>query len=82
MLAADPQFRERFDREARTISQVEHPHIRAFMTPASMRARRFSSCSISTGKRCIHGGPHPQYWQQERTFRSHTYSYTLGEVPA
>src|SRR4051794_14903524 len=27
MLAADPQFRERFDREARTISQLDHPHI-------------------------------------------------------
>jgi eukaryotic-like serine/threonine-protein kinase len=26
-LAADPQFRERFDREARTISQLDHPHI-------------------------------------------------------
>ena len=26
-LAADPQFRERFDREARTISQFDHPHI-------------------------------------------------------
>ena len=26
-LAADPQFRERFDREARTISQLTHPHI-------------------------------------------------------
>ena len=26
-LAGDPQFRERFDREARTISQLTHPHI-------------------------------------------------------
>jgi serine/threonine protein kinase len=26
-LAVDPQFRERFDREARTISQLDHPHI-------------------------------------------------------
>src|SRR3989442_15954891 len=26
-LASDRQFRERFDREARTISQLDHPHI-------------------------------------------------------
>src|SRR5206468_3450093 len=26
-LADDPQFRERFDREARAISQLTHPHI-------------------------------------------------------
>ena len=26
-LAGDPQFRERFDREARVISQLDHPHI-------------------------------------------------------
>src|SRR5260370_9642067 len=26
-LAADRQFRDRFDREARTISQLDHPHI-------------------------------------------------------
>jgi serine/threonine protein kinase/Tol biopolymer transport system component len=27
VLAADPQFRDRFDREARSISQLDHPHI-------------------------------------------------------
>jgi hypothetical protein len=27
VLSVDPQFRERFDREARTISQLDHPHI-------------------------------------------------------
>src|SRR5712691_3368221 len=26
-LASDPQFRDRFDREARAISQLTHPHI-------------------------------------------------------
>src|SRR3989441_1561431 len=26
-LASDRQFRDRFDREARTISQLDHPHI-------------------------------------------------------
>jgi serine/threonine protein kinase len=26
-LPPDPQFRERFDREARAISQLTHPHI-------------------------------------------------------
>jgi serine/threonine protein kinase len=26
-LAADPQFRDRFDREARTLSQFSHPNI-------------------------------------------------------
>ena len=32
-LAADPQFRERFDRKARAISQLTHPHPRNAETP-------------------------------------------------
>jgi serine/threonine protein kinase len=32
LLATDPQFRERFDREARAISQLDHPHICALYT--------------------------------------------------
>jgi serine/threonine protein kinase len=27
ILAGDPQFHDRFDREARSISQLDHPHI-------------------------------------------------------
>ena len=41
-LAADPLFRDRFDREARTISQFTHPNILPCTTSASMPAPRFS----------------------------------------
>ena len=52
-LAADPQFRDRFDREARTISQLDHAHICAlydvgehnvgtsFLVMQCLRARRW-----------------------------------------
>jgi len=38
-LAADPQFRERFDREARAISQLDHPHICALYDVGEERLR-------------------------------------------
>ena len=41
-LAHDPQFRERFDREARVISQLEHPH-----SVPSMTSVRTRECPIS-----------------------------------
>jgi eukaryotic-like serine/threonine-protein kinase len=40
-LASDPQFRQRFDREARTISQLEHPHICALYDVGQQGATAF-----------------------------------------
>jgi len=40
-LAADPQFRERFDREARVISQLDHPHICALYDVGDAEGLRF-----------------------------------------
>ena len=40
-LAEDPQFRERFQREARTISQLEHANICALYDVGERRGRRF-----------------------------------------
>ncbi|MGH9140960.1 MAG: protein kinase [Vicinamibacterales bacterium] len=36
-----PQFRERFDREARTISQLDHPHICALHDVGEQGATSF-----------------------------------------
>jgi serine/threonine protein kinase len=50
-LAADPQFGDRFEREARTISQLDHTqYLRALRLSASRTARRSSSCSTSTAR--------------------------------
>lgn len=46
-LAADPQFRERFDREARTISQLDHPHT---CTPFDVVEQNPSTASTSSGQ--------------------------------
>jgi len=43
-LAADPQFRDRFDREARAISQLDHPHICALYDVGQQDG---TSCSLA-----------------------------------
>jgi eukaryotic-like serine/threonine-protein kinase len=40
-LAAEPAFRERFDREARAISQLDHPHICALYDVGEVRGTAF-----------------------------------------
>jgi serine/threonine protein kinase len=40
-LADDPQFRDRFDREARAISQLTHPHICTLYDVGAEAGRRF-----------------------------------------
>ena len=40
-LATDPLFRERFDREARAISQLTHPHICTLYDVGDQRGTRF-----------------------------------------
>ena len=46
-LAADPQFRERFDREARAISQLDHPHICALYDVGRAGWHRVSRHAVS-----------------------------------
>jgi serine/threonine protein kinase len=53
-LAADPQFRERFDREARAISQLTHPHICTLYDVGRSEARspeglRHSATDVAQG---------------------------------
>jgi serine/threonine protein kinase len=40
-LATDPQFRDRFDREARSISQLDHPHICALYDVGEQRGTAY-----------------------------------------
>ncbi|MGQ0735893.1 MAG: protein kinase domain-containing protein [Acidobacteriota bacterium] len=63
-VSADPAFRERFDREARTISTLSHPHICALYDVGSQDASSSSSWSTSRARRWRIG------WPRARTCRS------------
>src|SRR6202790_1689753 len=50
-LAGDPQFRERFDREARAISQLTHPHICTLYDVGKERETHFLVMEYLEGER-------------------------------
>jgi serine/threonine protein kinase len=54
-LAADPRFRQRFDREARVISRLNHPQICTVYDIGDAQGVCFSSWSWSKGRRCAPG---------------------------
>src|SRR6202051_1394292 len=53
-LASDPQFRERFDREARTISQLDHPHICALYDVGNQNGTPFLVMQYLEGETLEH----------------------------
>ncbi len=53
-LASDPQFRERFDREARTISQLDHPHICALYDVGNQNGTAFLVMQFLEGETLEH----------------------------
>jgi serine/threonine-protein kinase len=57
-LAADPQFRERFDREAKVISALEHPHICALYDVGEERLRPARGAGVERSEAAPRGwGP-------------------------
>ena len=54
-LAADPEFRARFEREAKSISALNHPHICTLYDVGSQNGTAFSSWSISRARRSPRG---------------------------
>jgi hypothetical protein len=58
-LAADPQFRDRFDREARTISQFTHPNICTLYDVGADDGTSFLVMELLDGKRSRPDAPAP-----------------------
>ena len=56
-LAADPSFRERFDREARTISQLDHPHVCALYDVGDQDGTAFLVMNLYSGSRSTTNSP-------------------------
>jgi eukaryotic-like serine/threonine-protein kinase len=60
-LAANPQFRDRFDREARAISQLDHPHICALHDVSEHDGIAYVVMQYLDGETPFyHTGPAPQ----------------------
>jgi serine/threonine protein kinase len=60
-LAADRQFRERFDREARAISQLDHPHICALFDVGQHDSTAFLVMQYLEGQTLTGGEPAPLF---------------------
>ena len=58
-LAGDPEFRERFEREARILSQLDHPHICPVYDVGQERPRPARGASLRDAKRDASGGGVP-----------------------
>ena len=74
-LAADPQFRERFDREARTISQLDHPHICTLFDVGHQGGTRLPGAGVPRGRNaCRSSGTEGAACRSRKRWRSRSRS--------